>query len=88
MNTRWRRRTDLLARRAPAGLLVLDPAVEEIAVLTGPAVPLWELLIVERSLADLVTSLAAHHDAEPADVQADVLAAIEELVRRALVVES
>ena len=59
MPTRFRRRSDLLERVAPEGLLLLAPECDRIMILDPAASQLWDQLESAQSLDELVRSVGA-----------------------------
>lgn len=68
LGSRYRRSERALSRLTPRGLVILPPHGGPLA-LTGPAVPLWELLADSSDLRDLAARLARRYAVPVSDVE-------------------
>jgi hypothetical protein len=75
----WCRGPGVLWRRSLDAVLVLGPRGDGPLTLAGTATELWDLLAAPTTVEDLVSSLAARHDADPTVVAADLTPVLAEL---------
>ena len=85
--TGWAVRPGLHARSLPGATVVVAPDCGTPVVLEGTAEDLWRLLRAPIAIDELTAELARRYDADPAVVDADVRAAVDDLAARGLVVE-
>ena len=81
-----RRRERVLAVTQSDATVLMDVASGQYFTLNDVAGRVWGLLATPRSLADLITELAAEYDVPPDRLIPDVLALTERLVELSLVV--
>lgn len=75
-------------RRTLDGLLIRRPGADEVLMLTGSGVALWDALDAPMSFAELCSHLAAGHDADAATIASDLEPVVSDLLHRgALVVD-
>jgi hypothetical protein len=77
--TVYRRRPDVLWRRALGTVLALPPGSSEPVTLAATGPEVWDLLETPHSLADLAAELSAAHQVHPEVVAADVRPVLERL---------
>lgn len=79
---RWRRRADVLWRRAVDAVVLLPVGADDPVLLPASGAAVWELLEQPATLAELVQALGEVYAADDveADVAADVAALLDQLV--------
>ena len=84
---------DVVAREIE-GELIIVPLVagigdmeDELYTLNETGKAIWDRLDGRATLDGVVTALAEDYDAEPGEIERDVLGLVEELVRRRMLVE-
>jgi Coenzyme PQQ synthesis protein D (PqqD) len=87
LDTRLRVAQDVQARRFHDEIVILDLGRGEYFSLDEVGVRIWEALDGGKTLASVVTALAAEYDADEVQLSLDVAALAEELLSRHLVVE-
>ncbi len=80
------RRADVLWRRTGDSILVRRPGTDDTVVLADTGVDLWLRLVSPVRVEELCTDLARSHAAPRELVADDVLAALDDLIGRGLVV--
>lgn len=83
---RWARSSEVLWRRTTAGVALLPPGPDPPLILTGSGALLWDLITGDHDLTRTVAILAERHGVEATVVAADVAPALEELIRRGVLV--
>jgi hypothetical protein len=84
---------DVVAREIE-GELIIVPLVagigdmeDELFTVNETGKAIWRLLDGSRSLGQVVADLAEEYDAQPGEIERDVLGLVAELVRRRMLVE-
>ena len=79
---RWRRRADVLWRRAVDAVVLLPVGADDPVLLPGTGAAVWELLEQPATLDELLAALREVYgtDADAASVEADVVALLDRLV--------
>jgi hypothetical protein len=72
-------KTGLVARELDGSFCLVDPETWQVAVLNHTASDLWRLIQAGCSLEEIMDTLAAGYDADPATIGDDVRAALAEL---------
>ena len=80
------RRADVLWRRAGDRVLIRRLGDDDLLVLAGTGVDLWEAMDTERTVDAIVVSLADAHAAAVDRVRADVQSALADLIAKRVVV--
>jgi hypothetical protein len=80
-----RRRASVATQQALHTLVLLDLLTGRYFTLEGSGDRMWELSDGSRTLADIVTEVAATFAAEPSTVRGDALELFERLTREGLV---
>jgi hypothetical protein len=76
---RVQRREDVLWRRSLDAVILLPAGATEPVTLAGSGPAVWELLTAPVSVSELARELAARYAADPATVEADVVALLDRL---------
>ena len=79
------RRADVLWRRVGDRVLIRRRGDDELVVLAGTGVALWDALSEGATVDTLVAALAEAHDASPAAVGPDVQVAVASLIDQRVV---
>lgn len=87
--------SDAVVAREIEGELIIVPLTagigdmeDELYTFNDTGKAIWRQLAPGKSLNDVVQALAAEYNAEPKQIEADVLGLVEELVNRGMVVEA
>lgn len=81
------RGADVLWRSIPGSAVMLLRAADEVVVLSGTGVALWEELAVPRCLDEVATALAGRYGITPSTVADSLEPVLDELGRRGLLVQ-
>ncbi len=87
MMARFRQRPDALQRNLPDEVLVTRPVREHVTQLSGPAVVIWNLLDVPRTVPQLTASLARAYGMSEGQIIGGIHAVLNDLIARELVEE-
>lgn len=77
---------DALARELDGEILLLDLKSSHYFGLTGSGARIWQLVEAGHDAEAIVSELTREFDADAADVRADVVAFLDDLVARGLLV--
>ncbi len=83
----WRHARSLAVVESPDRVALVDLArlAEPPRVLEGSAAVIWQAVDGERTPAEVVRSVAASFEAEPGDIEVDVVAFLESLADAGLI---
>lgn len=73
-------------RDAPGELLLFDARTDRYSVLNEQAAAVWRRLAAGAALDEIAADLASRFEADRADILADVTEAVDDLLRRGLIV--
>ena len=86
--------SDDVVARVIEGVMIIVPLAagigdmeDELFTLNETGQDIWAKLDGRRSLAQAAAALAEAYDAEPGEIEADVLGLVEELLKRRMLVE-
>lgn len=79
-----RRQAGVASRLFNGEAVLIDPAQNKVRMLNPVGSRIWELADGSRTLAEIIDTLVAEFEVEPAQAAASVRAFVEELVAREL----
>lgn len=77
---------DLIWRCLDDNVVVVSPAKGEVRVLNGVGTAIWQLLVEEKSLAEIEVYLVAHYQVSQEQASRDLQDFLADLNRRGLLV--
>jgi hypothetical protein len=84
LETRLVHNSRVIYRVIDGEAVLVDPAIGKVRVLNELGGRVWELLDGQRNLAEIIALICQEYEAQPDEVERDVLTFLDELTRKGL----